>query len=195
MAKKKINKDINKDERLKNIIIGVLIAVIFVMGLGYAAFTQQLTINGTAEVTTNWDVHIKSIVPDSVASSVNEGDSVRYTTAGSIYARVVDPNTAEFSSSLISPGDRVIYNVTIENSGDLDAKIADGGVIFSDLTSNSNDAIIYSYSGINPGTVISKNGGTNQFTVSVTYNSNYSGQPSSEQLTKKLMMILNYVQA
>ena len=41
----------------KNILIGTLLAVVFVMAVGYAAFAQQLTINGTATINSSWDVH------------------------------------------------------------------------------------------------------------------------------------------
>ena len=195
-------KDTSKDEIFKNVMIGVLVAIIVVMGLGYAAFTQQLTINGTAEITSKWDVHIKSIVPDKNATSVTEEGNVRYTSAGSISSSVLNANTAEFSAVLVAPGDTVNYTVTVENSGTLDAKIDTNGIVFSDLTqmnklanNTADDAIVFSYSGIGDGTVINKNGGTNVFTISVTYNSRFTSQPEGGQLRKNLEMILNYIQA
>ena len=48
------------ESRHKNALIVVLVAVILVMAVGYAAFTQQLTINTTANITdqkTNWNIH------------------------------------------------------------------------------------------------------------------------------------------
>ena len=45
----------------KNALIGALLAVVFVMAVGYAAFAQQLTINGSASISSSWDVHIKDI--------------------------------------------------------------------------------------------------------------------------------------
>lgn len=201
-SKKNVKKDTNREEKLKNMVIGVLVAIIFIMGLGYATFTQQLTINGTAEVTSRWDVHIKSLVADKTASSVTEGGSVRYTTAGNISSSVKNANTAEFSTALVSPGDTVVYTVTVENSGTLDAKIDTNGITFSDLTqmnklknNTADDAIVFSYAGISDGTVISKNGGTNVFTITVTYNPKFTTMPDSTQLKKNLEMILNYVQA
>ena len=44
------------ESKHKNVLIGALLAVVFVMAVGYAAFAQQLTINGSAEITSNWHV-------------------------------------------------------------------------------------------------------------------------------------------
>ena len=48
------------ESKHKNILIGALLAVVFVMAVGYAAFAQQLTINGSAEITSTWDVKYDS---------------------------------------------------------------------------------------------------------------------------------------
>ena len=45
------------ESKHKNILIGTLLAVVFVMAVGYAAFAQQLQINGTATINSTWDVH------------------------------------------------------------------------------------------------------------------------------------------
>lgn len=47
--------------KTKNIILIALIAVILLMAVGYAAFAQLLTINGTANITASWDVRISQI--------------------------------------------------------------------------------------------------------------------------------------
>ena len=45
----------------KSSVIMVLLAVVLIMAIGYAAFAQQLTINGSAEISSTWDVHIEDI--------------------------------------------------------------------------------------------------------------------------------------
>ena len=45
----------------KNILIGALLVAIIAMAVGYAALAQQLTINGTAQVSSTWDVKFTSI--------------------------------------------------------------------------------------------------------------------------------------
>ena len=47
----------NMESKNKNILIASLLAVVLVMAVGYAAFVQQLTISGTAEITSTWNVH------------------------------------------------------------------------------------------------------------------------------------------
>ena len=47
------------ENKNKNVLIGALLAVVFVMAVGYAAFAQQLTINGTSTITSKWDVHME----------------------------------------------------------------------------------------------------------------------------------------
>ena len=49
------------ESRNKNILIGALLAVILIMGVGYAAFAQQLNINGTANITSTWQVELTNI--------------------------------------------------------------------------------------------------------------------------------------
>ena len=48
------------ESKHKNILIGALLAVVFVMAVGYAAFAQTLTINGSAEITSSWDVRYET---------------------------------------------------------------------------------------------------------------------------------------
>ena len=103
----------------KNALIGALLAVVFVMAVGYAAFAQQLTINGSASISSRWDVHIKDI-QGQVTNSSTAGDNT--TDAGN---PTHDTTTANFTTKLVSPGDQVTYTVTVENSGSIDAQLND----------------------------------------------------------------------
>ncbi len=185
------------ESKHKNILIGVLLAIVLFMAVGYAAFATNLTINGTANISTSWDVHIKSIVPSATAVGTYSNGETTYTTAGSIKHEVKDNYTAEFSAILLSPSETVTYTVTVENSGTIDAKIGPAGITFSDSTmgqSNPTDAILFTYSGIAVGDELSANGGTDTFTVTATYNPAITTQPSAAQLEKTVTMTLNYVQ-
>lgn len=186
------------EARHKNMFIGVLIAIVLVMAVAYAAFATNLNINGTAEISTKWDVHIKSITPSAEASSIIENNQTVYTSAGSIKHIVKDNYTAEFEAVLLSPSESVTYTVVVENSGTIDAKLAPNGITFSDATmgqANPTDAILFTYSGIAPGDGLAKNGGTDTFTVVATYNPSITAQPDSSQLEKEVTMTLNYIQA
>lgn len=161
----------------KTSLILILLAVVVVMAVGYAAFAQQLNITGTAEITSTWDVHIEEI---SVASELNQGKNISATVAS-------DKLSVNFQAELVIPSSSVTYNVTVKNSGTIDAKL--DSLLFDN---SQNEAIKYSYSGIALNDVI-ESGGTQTFTVTVTFDENYTKDP--EVKTGTLTMTLGYVQA
>ena len=170
------------ESRNKNILIGALLAVVLIMGVGYAAFAQQLTINGDANITSRWDVHIKSITP---------GEPVG--TATNVSAKVDSATQATFQANLVSPGDSITYTVVVENGGTLPAIVAQDAITFTE--GPNNQAIKYTYSGITAGTTkVAPNNGTATFTVTVTYDSSITEQPEESQLSNDLTMTLNFVQ-
>ena len=46
-----------RSKKKRNYIIIGLCAVLFLMGVGYAAFNTELKISGTSKVTSNWDTN------------------------------------------------------------------------------------------------------------------------------------------
>lgn len=181
--------------RKKNIIIGVLLSILLVMAIGYAAFSTNLTINSTTNINSTWNVHIQSITVKEVTGTSNnvttiEGDSINHPSVSA------DGLTATFYGELRSPGDTITYLVTVKNYGSLKARlvkcdwdaatnaIADTGYIrYTKLCSANNS-------------VVSPNG-TQTFEVTATYYDNTFGQtqPSSSELEKPATLILDYVQA
>ena len=161
----------------KSSIIMILLAVVFVMAAGYAAFSQQLTINGSAEISSKWDVHIEDI---SVNSETLDGKNI---------SASVGDNTlsATFQAELVSPGSAVTYNVTVRNGGTLNAKL--DSLTFTD---SNNDAIQYSHAGISQNDVIDS-GESQTFTITVKFNDQYTQMPDST--TSSVTMNLGYVQA
>ena len=170
------------DSKNKNILIGGLLAIILVMAVGYAAFATQLQINGTATITSNWDVHITSITPGTpVNGAVHNSASV-----------APDGLSATFNTSLVAPGDSLTYTVVVTNAGSLDAKLS--GLTFT--PADPSHAITYSYTGILLNDVIDAVGGgtnTKTFTITVTYDPSVTEQPAI--LTNTVTMTLNFVQA
>ena len=161
----------------KNLLIGGLIALVFMMIVGYGAFSTQLNINGTANINSRWDVHIKSITAGTPTG-----------TASNISATVDESKlTATFQAEVQSPGDELTYTVEVENSGTLPAKLDK-----IDFNEEENNAIVHSYSGIQTGSVIQPDGGTTTFTVTVKYNPEITSQP--EDVNESLTMTLSYVQ-
>ena len=114
------------------LIIG-LCAVLVVMAVGFAAFSQQLQINGTSNITSNWNVQITGITrfASSGAGVSDVSGSPSYDNSNGL--------TATFNTNLTSPGDYAIYKIKIENLGSLNAKL-------SNITLNagtSNDITYY----------------------------------------------------
>ena len=112
------------ESKHKNILIGALLAVVFVMAVGYAAFTQQLTINGSAEITSTWDVKFDSTQTDATPGVVT---AVAGFTGGQKPTGTVsydnDDHNANVSATLYQPGDTVTFTLTIKNYGTIPATV------------------------------------------------------------------------
>jgi len=109
------------DTKHKNVLIGGLLAIVFVMAVGYAAFATQLNINGTATITSSWNVHFDATktTDDIVAGTAG----LTGATAPTGTVTFTDSNlTANLTADLKQPGDKVVYTLTILNKGSLDAK-------------------------------------------------------------------------
>ena len=171
------------ESKHKNILIGGLIAIVAIMAIGYAAFATQLNVNGTANVTSSWDVHIKDITPGTAEAGTLTG------TAKNVSVSVDESGlTATFQAQLESPGDSITYDVVIENSGSLPAKVSD--IVFNQGSTN---AITYSMSGIAEDDVLAPNA-TQTAKVTVSYNSGVTTQPAEDDKTSSLSMTVSYVQ-
>ena len=99
----------------KNLVIGILCAVVCVMAVAYAAFTQNLNVNGTAEITGKWDVKFTAI------SCVTSG------TASSDQSGLVGTTglTAKVNFTLVAPGDSAYCDLTVTNGGNIPARFVE----------------------------------------------------------------------
>ena len=166
----------------KNALIGGLLALVFVMAVGYAAFAQQLTINGSASISSSWDVKITNI-----EVSTQSG------TASNIGAEVGKGGlSASFDASLMSPGDSITYTVTVHNGGTIDAKLSEWSLEAGDT--NAEDPIVYTVNDLTNEEELAV-GADKEFTVTVTYNDKVTQQPAQEDLTKSATVNLTYNQA
>ena len=159
----------------KKIVIGTLCALIMIMAVGYALLSQQLSINGTANITSNWQVEITNITEKERHGGVTEK------------SKSYDAMTANFDVGFTSPGDYIIYDVEVTNSGTLDAVIERINVV-----TNNNPAIIYTTSGIKRGDVIEHNS-KKYLTVKIEYDSSVISQPQTNNnaLTVQLFTAQN----
>ena len=177
------------EARNKNILIGALLAVILIMGVGYAAFAQQLTINGNASITSTWQVEMTNI--EATSTNGTGADVVSADQGADGGTALLDSATAQFKADLKSPGDSVTYTVTVENKGTIAAEVE--SITFDE--GNTGAAISYSYNGINKGDVLEADGGndTKTFTVTVSYD-DVTTQPEAGKLSNTITMHVNYVQ-
>ena len=118
------------ESKHKNALIGALLAVVFVMAVGYAAFAQTLNINGTATITDaseNWNVHFdtKQTTQNAVATSTGAGGT--NAPSGTIGYSDSD-HTATVNATLIQPGDSVEFTLKVLNEGSITANINDFAV-------------------------------------------------------------------
>ena len=96
----------------KSKIIIMMCAVLCIMAVGYAAFSTVLTITGTANITSEWKVVFTDIIQVSKTSGVNIKNTP-----------VASGTTATFDVGLTSPGDKIVYKITLANQGTIDAVI------------------------------------------------------------------------
>lgn len=112
-----------ENSKHKNVLIGALIAVVLVMAVGYAAFAQQLTINGSAEITSTWDVKYDSTKTSGAGVvDATAGFGGGQTPTGTI-SYDNDDHNANIQATLYQPGDTVVFTLTIKNNGTIPATI------------------------------------------------------------------------
>ncbi len=143
-------------EKNKNILIAGLLAIVLIMAVGYAAFATQLQINGTANISSTWDVHF---IEDNTKKTITSGGGVEPEATMELKSSTV----YTVSAKLKQPGDKIVYTFTVENSGTLPAKI-------SDLTLSSKGNEVIKFSIEQPAsTDLLANGGTSTFTLTAEY--------------------------
>ena len=159
----------------RNYIIAGLCMILVIRGVGYAAFSSQLKISGTSNVTSNWSVKITDIQSKVVSGTPANASAPTHT-----------DTTATFRTTLTSPGDTMQYDVTVSNEGDIDAKLDK-----ITIPESTNPAIGFEVKGIEEGSLLEAKQ-TALLTVTVKYN-DVTEQPSD--LTADLEVTLDYSQA
>ncbi len=108
----------------KNVMIAMLLAVLVVMAVAYAAFSTALTINGTATISSSWDVKFDSTKTSGtgvIATTI--GKTGGTAPSGGTIAYSNGDTTATLGATLYQPGDTVVYTLTVKNSGSLAATL------------------------------------------------------------------------
>ena len=161
--------------RQRNYIILGLCSILLVMAAGYAAFSSRLTINGTSNISSEWKVLITDIQSSVLAGAATDAEEPTHT-----------ETTVTFKTNLVSPGDSMQYDITVENQGDIDAVLES-----IDVNTSDNEAILFETTGIKRGDKLLPDE-SDILTVIVTYNPEITDQPSN--LNATVTVTLNYVQ-
>ena len=120
----------------QRIIIGTLCAVIVGLAVGYALLSQQLNIQGTSGITSDFKVVFTDIQEiNQVPESGNYNDFDNGILAGlelgithditTLKAQVVNEHQIDLSVDMKKPGAMGVYEISVENTGKLDGYISD----------------------------------------------------------------------
>ena len=104
-----------KKEKYKTFGTLAVIVSLVAISLTYAGFTQQLTINGTANVkSSSWNVHFANLVQNTTGTTVvNTPAQIKSDTT----------QIGDYSVTLNSPGDSLTYTFDVVNSGSYNAQL------------------------------------------------------------------------
>ena len=189
-------------DKAKNILLGVLIVGLVSMTVAYAALSQTLTINGSAQVQgrdTTWHVRFNSYSTNAACpSGTNEFENSKAICTGG-YATLAANSAIDITSdstlatlpqvTLKAPGDKVVFRWKVENTGDVNAI----------LTGKTN--ITLGAATWDPAETISqsqKDALINDISLSFTYADGTAITPNSDTLAKTtgaadLMVTIEYV--
>ncbi|MBR2708564.1 MAG: hypothetical protein IKE90_03945 [Bacilli bacterium] len=129
----------SKQDQRNYIIIG-LCMILVVMGVGYAAFSSLLTINGTANISNSWCVGFDQTKTNTYTASAGiEGGVVPTGTmeySGTACETNYVPN-ASLTANFKQPGDEIEYTLTIKNKSSVTADIKSITVGENSLTTDT----------------------------------------------------------
>lgn len=109
-----------RERSFKIITISALLIAIISLSIGFAAYTETLTINGNAKISPElWKVQFTKDGKNVGELNATLTGRAKVTTEATVAASTI----SGFKATLKSPGDSVTYNFEISNLGDLDAKL------------------------------------------------------------------------
>ena len=119
----------------QRIMIGVLCSVIIGLAVGYAVLSQQLNIQGTGSITSDFRIVFTNIeeinqVPESgdyndFDNGILGGLNITTHDITTLQADVTNDHQIDLNVDMKKPGAMGIYEITVENTGKLDGYISD----------------------------------------------------------------------
>lgn len=167
----RVIRDSDKSKKKKVLLVGILaFFAIFV----YAVFAQPLAHNAK-QITNTWNISFTDMYLQEKQGNVTELSSPSY-----------NSTKANFYISMTGSGDKITYDLTITNSGSLDAEVDS---IYIIPENQPGDSILYYTNGIDVGDIL-KAGESTHLTVTAAYNPSATSSSSR----KDMSVIINYKQ-
>lgn len=115
----------NKEREMKTLVIAALVISVVAIGVGFAAFSTTLQINGTATVNTDgktWNVLFTGVEKTDVSTEGVEATtpSIGNGTAGE---NTTNAAIGTITAAFTAPNQKLQYKITVTNSGSYDAKL------------------------------------------------------------------------
>ena len=158
-----------------------LVIVGLLLTMWYAVFAQPLAFN-TKQTNDDgsWNIGFTDMQISDIVGGAKELGKPSFTST-----------KANFYISLTGPGDKIVYDLTIKNSGTFNAKVDS---IYIVPENKPDDYIIYSVGGISLGDELDA-GESTHMTVTAMYNRNVKGTEFTDGVRKDMSVIVNYKQA
>ena len=206
-----------KDKGFKMGILVAVIAMVVVVGIGYAAFTATLNINGTAKVeASSWNVHFAMCsegMPSAFCSRSGNLQAFTPTVTVTTQPTLTDTTISDWDISFKTPGDTYSYNFKVVNDGSFDAKISTFALPTPTCTGTGENAevdaanvckhleyTLTTNSGntnVAVGDILTKSGGSKDYTLRLTYKDDVTDAelPKNEVTISNLGFSIVYTQA
>ena len=167
---------IMKKKQKQYLLIGLVVICIFLMlGLGYALLSQNLEIQGTGTITSDWNILITDIVTKDKSN-----------TATNVTEPTHSGTSATINAKFEVPGDFISYDITVANQGTLNAVLDSIKIKMKDQ-----EVFLFSVEGIQSGEALNVDE-DKTFTLTIRYNENITSTPDVTNID--LSMDLDYLQ-
>ena len=163
-------------KRKQYLLIGLVVICVFLMlGLGYALLSQNLEIQGTGTITSDWNILITDIVTKEKSS-----------TATNVTEPSHSGTSATINAKFEVPGDYISYDITVANQGTLNAVLDSIKIKMKDQ-----EVFLFEVEGIQSGEALNVDE-EKTFTLTIRYNENITSTPDITNID--LSMDLDYLQ-
>ena len=185
-----------RNQTKKRKLVAVLLILVMLISVGYAALTTNLSINGSTTVKAkSWNVHFANIVVDTANNSVASVQT----------APTLSNNntTVTWEVSMDTPGQVYKYNVDVVNEGSIDAMVstATNSIVTSTLSQEQQAYLDYTITYVNGAEVEQYDklaaGETKTITVVLLFRQDLNPEnlPTTAPAPISLSYETNYVQA